>query len=58
MWKAIIHAKSIGCKWFEVGERIFSSDVEKEMGISDFKSGFGGQTFMSVDIKLSFNNHE
>ncbi len=58
MWTAILHAKSIGCKWFEVGEQLYPSSSielqpsEKEMGISHFKSGFGGETKVFLDIRL------
>jgi len=52
MWTAILHAKEIGCRWFEVGEQLYSKQFEekspskKELGISDFKAGFGGETKM------------
>lgn len=43
IWKAILHAKELGCKFFEIGEQIFSGN-EKLIGISKFKRGFGGET--------------
>lgn len=41
LWKAILHAKFLGCKTFEMGEQVFSGD-EKLVNISKFKRGFGG----------------
>jgi lipid II:glycine glycyltransferase (peptidoglycan interpeptide bridge formation enzyme) len=47
MWTAILYAKKHGCRWFEVGEQLFPNHLEgqlptkKELGISDFKAGFG-----------------
>ena len=59
MWKGIQHAKKIGCCWFEVGEQIYPNYPQeplhsnKELGISEFKAGFGGKTRMILDFKLS-----
>ena len=58
MWTAILYAKNLGCRWFELGERYFPNHSEdrtpttKELGISDFKSGFGGETRMFLDLTL------
>jgi len=58
MWTAILHAKELGCKWFEVGEQLYPNHphetppTKKELGISKFKSGFGGETRIFLDIKL------
>ena len=58
MWTAILHAKDLGCKWFEVGEQLYPNHpsekppTKKELGISEFKAGFGGQTRMFLDLKL------
>jgi hypothetical protein len=58
MWTAILHAKEIGCKWFEVGEQLFKNHpskippTKKELGISEFKAGFGGVTKTYLDIIL------
>ena len=58
MWKAILHVKEIGCHWLEVGEQVFPSQTSestptlKELGISEFKAGFGGQTRMYLDVLL------
>lgn len=49
IWKAILHAKELGIKFFEMGEQIFSGD-EKLMGISKFKRGFGGKTVVRLEI--------
>ncbi len=42
MWQAILKAKDLGCKRFEMGEQIF--DDSKVGNISKFKRGFGGTT--------------
>ena len=61
MWTAILHAKELGCKWFEVGDQYFPNHpadtppTEKELGISDFKAGFGGETRVFLDVKLESN---
>ena len=58
MWTAILHAKNLGCHWFEVGEQLFPNHpinklpTKKELGISEFKAGFGGMTRMFLDLKL------
>ena len=60
MWKAIDFAKAIGCKYFEIGEIVYrnhpniSKPLEKEIGISTFKSGFGGFTKAIVDVEMQF----
>jgi len=60
MWSAILHAKKIGCRWFEVGEQYFKNHPEsniptkKELSISDFKSGFGGDIKTCLDVKLNY----
>jgi hypothetical protein len=50
IWKAILHAKKLGCKYFEMGEQVFFGD-EKLINISKFKRGFGGQTVMRLDLR-------
>jgi len=58
MWTAIMHAKECGCVWFEVGGQLFSDRSDnkliskKELGISDFKAGFGGRTRVFLDISM------
>ena len=58
MWSAILHAQRLGCRWFEVGELLYlnhSSDKppsKKELGISEFKAGFGGETRILLDLSL------
>lgn len=58
MWTAILHAKKLGCRWFEAGQQDFLNHPQenppskKELGISLFKAGFGGQTRMFLDLKL------
>lgn len=58
MWTAVLHGKELGCKWFEVGEQLYPNHphenppTQKELGISEFKAGFGGETKMFIDLKL------
>ena len=59
MWTAIFHAKKLGCKWFEVGDQLYPNHphanppTKKELNISKFKAGFGGQIKMILDLKLN-----
>ncbi|MHC4605239.1 MAG: hypothetical protein ACYS6W_18135, partial [Planctomycetota bacterium] len=50
LWKAILHAKKLGCKRFEMGKQIFSGD-DKEVNISKFKRGFGGDTITYLEFR-------
>lgn len=55
MWRAILHAQSLGCRFFEVGEQLYDNAnsraaSEKERNISDFKRGFGGETQVRLDL--------
>lgn len=54
VWNAILHAKQLGCERFELGPHYYAvqdPDVSaKEMGISSFKRGFGGQTLVRLDL--------
>jgi hypothetical protein len=62
IWKAILHAKHLGCRWFENGQQFFlnfpntPTPTQKEIGISDFKSGFGGSTKVYIDIEYINQN--
>lgn len=59
MWCAMLHAKRLGCHWFEFGRQVFpTSSVDcppssKELGISEFKAGFGGQTRLMLDLSIT-----
>jgi hypothetical protein len=59
LWTAILHAKKNGCHWFEVGEQLFPNHPldpqpsKKELGISEFKAGFGGIARLNLDIELT-----
>jgi lipid II:glycine glycyltransferase (peptidoglycan interpeptide bridge formation enzyme) len=50
IWKAILHAKGLGCRYMELGEQVFTGD-KKLMGISKFKAGFGGSCQMRMDLR-------
>jgi hypothetical protein len=58
MWTAINHAKKLNCLWFEIGEQLYKfhnndgAHSKKELSISDFKAGFGGETKVFMDLKL------
>ena len=49
VWKAILHAKEIGCKLFEIGEQYYNGD-EKLQNIAKFKRGFGGRAVVRLDF--------
>ncbi len=58
LWTAILQAKKIGCHYFELGEQLFprqgaTPPTAKELNISGFKKGFGGETKTVLDIRLS-----
>jgi len=50
LWAAIIHAGKLGCKRFEMGKQVFSGD-EKDVNISKFKRGFGGDTVTYLEFR-------
>lgn len=57
LWTAILHAKKLGCQYFEMGERLYPKQGEplptsKELGISKFKRGFGGITGVRLNLRL------
>jgi len=49
IWAAMQRAKELGCKWFDMGEQVFTDD--KAGNISKFKRGFGGTTFPYLEFK-------
>lgn len=59
LWTAILHAKQIGCSVFDFGEQLFfaqGSPSDKELGISVFKRGFGGETVAQLMIVRAFSD--
>jgi FemAB family protein len=56
LWTAVLHAKKIGCIFFETGEQFFpyhkqtTKVSDKDFGISTFKRGFGGGIFIRNNI--------
>lgn len=58
IWSAALHAKSLGCRWFETGDQVFpcqgdTPPTAKELGIATFKRGFGGATHVRLDLVLA-----
>lgn len=56
LWRAVMHAQTLGCAWFEMGEQRYPQQGDppptpKEQSISLFKRGFGGETRLLLDIK-------
>jgi lipid II:glycine glycyltransferase (peptidoglycan interpeptide bridge formation enzyme) len=54
LWQAILKAKSLGCRYFEMGEQLYcnqGSHTKKELDISKFKKEFGGKTDVRMNIK-------
>ena len=55
IWAAINYAKEKGCLHFEMGKQIFQESkgfcTNKDFGIAKFKSGFGGQLKVFLEIK-------
>ena len=49
LWQAILHAKGLGCKQFEMGEQVFGND--KLANISKFKRGFGGTCKIRLNLR-------
>jgi hypothetical protein len=58
MWEAILHSKKIGCHWFDAGTQLYEKHpneqipTKKELDISDFKRGFGGETILQLELTL------
>tara|TARA_Y100000591_G_scaffold125211_1_gene107045 strand:+ start:24069 stop:25064 length:996 start_codon:yes stop_codon:yes gene_type:complete len=58
IWTAVLHAKKLGCHWFDMGEQLFPNHpisklpTKKELDISGFKAGFGGETRVFLDFNL------
>ncbi|MEV7025731.1 GNAT family N-acetyltransferase [Kitasatospora sp. NPDC093558] len=54
VWEGVRHARKLGCRWFEVGERLYPAEhaelTEKFHAISDFKAGFGSRVAVRLDI--------
>jgi hypothetical protein len=57
IWTAIMHARKLGCRTFEMGGQFYAgqscdgvSPSEKEMNIAKFKRGFGGETLTRLRI--------
>jgi hypothetical protein len=62
IWTALLHAKKLGLKYFEMGEQLFpmcprKNPSKKELGISFFKRAFGGEPRVFLDVCLKLSNH-
>jgi hypothetical protein len=56
IWCALLHAKEHGCIFFELPELRYPEQgpplpTEKELSISTFKRGFGGETHIRLNMK-------
>lgn len=49
MWHAILRAKELGLRYFELGEQVFGTS--KLSDIAKFKRGFGGNTIVRMEFK-------
>jgi hypothetical protein len=61
VWTAILHARVLGCRSFEMGEQLYpgqGTPSGKELGISLFKGGFGGATHIALNILLNRSKTE
>lgn len=54
VWRGIQHARTHGCRWFEVGERLYPAEhadqPDKLHTISNFKAAFGSRVTVRLDI--------
>jgi len=62
IWEAILHARKVGCQFFELGLIHFPniSDIPptpKEMSISMFKHGFGGRSEPRLSVVWEAKNN-
>lgn len=60
IWTALLHAKMLGLRCFEMGEQLFPmaprrNPSQKELGISFFKRAFGGEPRVFLDVCLKLN---
>ena len=60
LWTAILEAKRLGCHFFETGEQFYPNSGQprptvKDLGISTFKRGFGGEIVVREKIILDKN---
>lgn len=61
IWTALLHARKLGLRYFEVGEQLFpmyprKNPSKKELGISFFKRAFGGEPRVFLDVCLKLDN--
>ena len=50
LWEAILHAKRLGCKWFDIG----GLTEETPKGIADFKKGLNSESYKLLGEWLFF----
>lgn len=63
IWTAILHAKELDCRFFEMGEQLYPNQgnplpTQKELGVSTFKRGFGGQTQIRLNVLWERQNEK
>ena len=52
-WKAIEHMKTLGLRWYRIGERPFREDgrnTAKQVNIGRFKEGFATHIFLELEV--------
>ncbi|MCP4179648.1 MAG: hypothetical protein GY756_17960 [bacterium] len=58
LWHAILYAKKLGCRFFELGDQFFKNNFDKdnisnkELNICNFKRGFGGNTKVKLLVEV------
>ena len=55
--EAVVKAKNLGCKIFELGDRLFNNDEidNKLINISNFKKGFRGASKLNLEFKINID---
>jgi hypothetical protein len=61
LWRGILHSQLLGCRSFEMGNVLYPNQGDilpskKELGISTFKRGFGGKTYVRMNVTRSPNH--
>jgi hypothetical protein len=57
-WSSMLDARAQGRKWYEVGEVFFSYGSEKDRGLTEYKTRFGGDTHRTFRARMELSNHK